>query len=81
MQTTLRCLLKIREALNEVYNVACGDQITLNEMVAFLREISGKDINAVYNSERPGMLNTQKPTLARFQKNLDINHNCYLRKA
>ena len=42
-----------QNALNDIYNVACGDQISLNEMVKFLREISGKDINAVYNSERP----------------------------
>ena len=40
--------------LNEIYNVACNDRISLNEMVAALQEISGKVIKPVYGPERPG---------------------------
>ncbi|MBV6443708.1 MAG: NAD-dependent epimerase/dehydratase family protein [Haliscomenobacteraceae bacterium CHB4] len=41
-------------AINQVYNVACGDQVTLNEMVDMLRRITGKDIRPVYGPERIG---------------------------
>jgi UDP-N-acetylglucosamine 4-epimerase len=42
------------EALNKIYNVACGDQVSLNEMIEMLNEISGKSIKANYGPERPG---------------------------
>lgn len=42
------------QALNQVYNVACGDQVTLNQMVTYLREITGKDIHQTYGPERKG---------------------------
>ncbi len=42
------------EGLNEVYNVACGDQISLNEMVDYLQKISGKSIQPKYGPLRPG---------------------------
>ncbi len=41
-------------ALNTVYNVACAEQVNLNEMVDMLRHITGKNIQAVYGPERPG---------------------------
>lgn len=59
-----------QNALNEIYNVACGDQITLNEMVAFLREISGKDINAIFRSERPGDVKHSKADISKISEKL-----------
>jgi len=59
-----------QNALNDIYNVACGDQISLNEMVKFLREISGKDINAVYNSERPGDVKHSKAEISKISEKL-----------
>jgi UDP-N-acetylglucosamine 4-epimerase len=43
-----------KEALNQVYNVACGDQVSLNEMIEMLQEITGKTLKAEYGPERPG---------------------------
>ena len=53
-----------------MYNVACGDQITLNEMAALLREITGKDINAVYNNERPGDVKHSKADISKISEKL-----------
>lgn len=41
-------------SLNQVYNVACGEQTSLNQLVEMLRDISGKDIKAEYGPERAG---------------------------
>ena len=37
-----------------VMNCATHSQITLNELVKYINEISGKNIEAVYNEKRPG---------------------------
>ena len=42
------------EALNQVYNIAKGEQTTLNELFDILREISGKSIKPIYGPERDG---------------------------
>lgn len=41
-------------ALNEIYNVACGQQTSLNEMVRALEVISGKKVEVNYKEERRG---------------------------
>ena len=41
-------------SMHEVFNTACGDQISLNDLVLALREISGKKIEALYSNERLG---------------------------
>ena len=41
-------------ALNQVYNIAKGEQTTLNELFDILKEISGKNINSVHGPERSG---------------------------
>ena len=41
-------------ALNEVYNIAKGEQTTLNELFDILKEISGKNIKPVHGPERNG---------------------------
>lgn len=42
------------EALNQVYNVACGEQTTLNEMASILKEISKNNLAINYSEERRG---------------------------
>ena len=41
-------------AVNQVYNIAKGEQTTLNELFNMLREISGKDIRPTHGPERHG---------------------------
>ena len=37
-----------------VYNVACGEQVTVNELIAQLRERLGSDVEPTYLAARPG---------------------------
>ncbi len=41
-------------ALNQIYNIACGDRTTLNDMVEILENVSGKTLDVKYGPERPG---------------------------
>ena len=43
-----------KEAVNQVYNIACGDRTTLNELFETLKEIGGSDLAAKYAPERKG---------------------------
>lgn len=41
-------------AINQIYNTACGCKISLNEIISLLQVISGKSLAAVYGPERVG---------------------------
>ena len=42
------------QAINQVFNIAKGEKTTLNDLVKLLKEITGKNITAIYNPERKG---------------------------
>lgn len=46
--------LEAEDAPGKVMNLACGSRLTLNELLALLRKITGSDIEAVYADPRPG---------------------------
>ena len=58
---------------HEVFNTACGDQVTLNEMVDILKAISGKNIAAVYGPERAGDVRHSKASITKITQMLDYN--------
>ena len=43
-----------KEALNQVYNIACGEQTTLNELFDCLKEEAGSSTTAIHGSDRAG---------------------------
>ncbi|WKK82127.1 SDR family oxidoreductase [Marivirga arenosa] len=55
-----------KEALNQIYNVACGDQMSLNDMISLLNEISGKSIEPNYGPERPGDVKHSKADISKI---------------
>ncbi len=59
-----------RAALNQVYNVACGEQVSLNEMVEMLCRITGKNIKPEYGPERVGDVKHSKADISKIQQHL-----------
>jgi len=53
---------------SDVFNIACGDQISLNQVVDLLRTISKKNIQATYRSERIGDVRHSKASIDKFRK-------------
>jgi UDP-N-acetylglucosamine 4-epimerase len=43
-----------KEAVNQVYNIACGERTTLNQLFAMLKEEAGSQLDQVYGPERAG---------------------------
>lgn len=59
-----------KDALNEIYNVACNDMISLNEMLNLLRGISNKNIEPIHGPERLGDVRHSEADITKIQKNL-----------
>ena len=56
------------KALNKVYNGACGDQISLNEIVSRLEEIAGKKVKVTHGLDRPGDVRHSKANINKAEK-------------
>lgn len=41
-------------ALNQIYNVACGERTTLKELWAFIKETAGSEVDAIHGPNRAG---------------------------
>ena len=55
VQANIKALLTTKpEAVNQVYNVACGERTTLNQLWQYLTLLAGKDIEPLYAPERSG---------------------------
>ena len=50
----LSLFTKNKESLNQVYNIACGSQVTLLQLFEMLVNIAGSKIQPVYGPERTG---------------------------
>jgi UDP-N-acetylglucosamine 4-epimerase len=58
------------EAINQVYNTACGDQVTLNEMVEMLEGITEKKVKVTYGAERAGDVKHSRADISKIEKHL-----------
>jgi UDP-N-acetylglucosamine 4-epimerase len=75
---------------HEVFNVACGDQITLNDIIKALNEITGQGIKALYKEQRAGDVRHSKASIEkignalgyepkiRFRDGLQLAYDWYL---
>jgi len=69
VQANIRALLLEKIDKHEVFNIACGDQVSLNQVVVMLQEISEKMIMPNYAQERKGDV---RHSMASIQKAQDI---------
>ena len=56
---------------HEVFNVACGDQTTLNQMVQILQQLTGKSLEPIYGPERPGDVKHSKASISKIKEQLN----------
>ena len=65
------------KAINHVYNVACGERLTLNEIVSFLREITGKNLEATYGPLRSGDVRHSLADIEKIESHLGYKPKVY----
>jgi len=64
----LAMFTKNPSSVNQVYNIAKGEQTTLNELVEILKKISGKDIKAMHGPERNGDIKHSLADVSKAKK-------------
>jgi UDP-N-acetylglucosamine 4-epimerase len=89
VQANIKTLLSGAFEKHEVMNVACGDQISLNEFVDILNQITNKSITPSYVVERKGDVKHSKACIDkiinrinyypnyRFLKGLEVTYSWY----
>lgn len=60
-----------KNAVNEIYNVACGERTTLNELWAYIKDTSGTQIDAVYRENRIGDIPHSLADITKIKKHLN----------
>jgi UDP-N-acetylglucosamine/UDP-N-acetyl-alpha-D-glucosaminouronate 4-epimerase len=56
--------------VGETFNVACGEATTLNKLLDYVREISGKRVKATYQERQPGDLRRSQADISRASESL-----------
>lgn len=69
-----------REALNQVYNVACGEQTTLLQVIDYLKEISGQNIAPIHEEPRPGDVRHSLADISKIKKLLNYEPTVLMRE-
>jgi UDP-glucose 4-epimerase len=59
------------DVAGEVFNIACGARISLNQMLAELRGYTGKQIEATYIDPRPGDIKHSQADISKAREGLD----------
>jgi UDP-N-acetylglucosamine/UDP-N-acetylgalactosamine 4-epimerase len=70
VQANIRALFtENMAAVNQVYNIACGEQTTLNQLFEFLKNVSGSTLESTHGPERRGDV---KHSLADISKAMNL---------
>lgn len=67
------------DALNQVYNVACGEQTTLRELVELLQQVSGSKIEAIHGPERSGDVKHSKADISKISSRLGYKPSVFFK--
>jgi len=54
VQANIKALFSEKEVKGKIINIACGDKITVNELLNSIKKVVGNDIKPIYRDERPG---------------------------
>ncbi len=71
VQANMRAFFAHDKAVNEVFNVACGERIDLNHLWKNLKEISGVELDAVYGPPRIGDVRDSLAEIGKAEKLMD----------
>ena len=62
-------------AINKVYNVACGERISLNDVIKLLFELTQTKVKVIYGEERNGDVKHSEASIEKSSKSLGYKPN------
>jgi UDP-N-acetylglucosamine 4-epimerase len=67
------------EAINQVYNVACGEMVSLIEIIDQLKQLSGMSIDPILKPERAGDIKQSLADIQKIRTSLGYEPKVYFR--
>ncbi|MEQ6168011.1 SDR family oxidoreductase [Ekhidna sp. MALMAid0563] len=80
VQANIKALESSLENYNTVYNVACGEKTTLNELVRLINDLEGQNVNPIYVDEREGDVKHSLADISKAYKALNYNPEFNIRE-
>ncbi|MCF8255934.1 MAG: SDR family oxidoreductase [Flavobacteriales bacterium] len=81
IQANIRALLTdVRGATGQVYNIACGERFTVNELFHTIRELVGSDVQPTYREERKGDVRDSLADISKARAYLGYEPNVKLKE-
>ena len=71
IQANIKAMFSESVKKHDVFNIACGEQISLNDIVYALGKLSGNPMAAEYKEERKGDVKHSKASIAKAQVKLN----------
>jgi UDP-N-acetylglucosamine 4-epimerase len=68
VQANVKGFFASKDASNEVFNVACGERISVNQLWDNLRDAANKDIQPIYGPERQGDVRNSLADISKAEK-------------
>ncbi len=75
VQANIKAMLFEKLYKHEVFNVACGEQISLNQVVMYLNKLTNKSIKSISAKERIGDVKHSKASIYKIQSLLGYSPN------
>jgi UDP-N-acetylglucosamine 4-epimerase len=73
VQANIKALLFGELNNHEVFNVACGDQTSLNEIINYLNKLNNKNLNPIYEDSRKGDIRHSRASIDKICNVLNYN--------
>jgi UDP-N-acetylglucosamine 4-epimerase len=80
VQANIKALFAPKEAANEVFNVACGERISVNQLWQYLSEAAGQSIEPIYGPARPGDVRDSLADISKAQRLLNYEPQVSVRE-
>lgn len=80
VQANIKAMLSNDIAGHEVFNVACADQVSLNQMIKMLQEISDSKLTPIYGPERAGDVKHSKASISKIESGLLYKPTVYFKE-
>jgi len=71
VQANVKALFAEKNAINQVYNIACGERTSLNNVWDVINEIGGKDVKANYRDNRAGDIRDSLADISKARHSLN----------
>lgn len=80
VQANIKALETSSENYNTIYNVACGEKTTLNELVKYINDLEGQNIHPVFVDEREGDVRHSLADISKAEEVLNYHPKFHIKE-